>query len=146
VLSGHGHGEVAHEQVLEALEVEQRGAARPLFQVWFEMPDELDSIETDFASGASQVAGNGAAKMVDVALFVAESETELSAAFQYNSTLFAAETIEAMAEHYLNLLEQVAAGTTLGALDIPLDAGATDEAKAETISVSSETAEQFKFD
>jgi non-ribosomal peptide synthetase component F len=137
---------VAYEQVVEAIELQQRGASNPLFQVWFEMPDELDSMETAFASGVSQVGGNGAAKMVDVALFVAESETELSAAFQYNSNLFAAETMEAMAAHYLNLLEQVAAGTTLGVLDIPLDAGATDEAKAEAISVASETAEQFKFD
>jgi L-ascorbate metabolism protein UlaG (beta-lactamase superfamily) len=149
VLSGQAHGEVEYEAVVEAVGAARRGNHNPLFQVWFATNDGAASVEESFAAGSSQAAGKGAAPPVDIALIIDESETELSGAFHYNKSLFEAATIEAMSEHYLNLLGQAVAGTTRGVLDIPLETEATDEEKAQTISVSSETSEtaaQFKFD
>jgi non-ribosomal peptide synthetase component F len=57
----------------------------------------------------------------DLVLSIEEREEELHCEFTYSTDLFVAATIEAMAEHYLNLLEQVAAGNTAcGVLDLPL--------------------------
>jgi hypothetical protein len=147
VLSAHAHGEVAFERVTGAVEAERRDNDNPLFRVWFAVRDGLDRAEESLAAGASQVTGKDASPPpVEIALIVNGSETELSGAFHYNMNMFADVTIEAMSAHYLNLLEQVSAGTTRGVLDIPLDEDATQGEKAETIPVFSETGDQFKFD
>src|SRR5262249_18331743 len=45
----------------------------------------------------------------DLTLMIAEMDGGLSASFEYNTELFAAETVQRMGRHYANLLESIAA-------------------------------------
>jgi amino acid adenylation domain-containing protein len=122
VLSAHAHGEVAFERVVEALGVERsRGNYNPLFQVWFVLLNvEMEKLKSAGLEIRPLPVDSGTVQF-DLVLSVEEREGGLHCEFAYSTDLFDALTIEALAEHYLSLLEQVARGnTSCGILDIPL--------------------------
>jgi amino acid adenylation domain-containing protein len=121
VLGGHARGEVPHEQVVEAVQPQRRGGDNPLFRVWFVLLNvEMEKLRSAGLEIEPLPIDSGTVQF-DLVLTVEEREAELHCEFAYSTDLFDAATVEAFAEHYRGLLEQVAAGnTSCGVLDIPL--------------------------
>jgi amino acid adenylation domain-containing protein len=119
-LDAQAHQEVPFELLVEDLRPERHLSRNPLFQVSFvfqnlpggslELPDvELGSLPVE----------RGLAKL-DLTLEMTECEGGLAGYFEYNTDLFERPTIAALAERFLVLLAEIAAGPDRRIADLPL--------------------------
>ncbi|TCP59139.1 amino acid adenylation domain-containing protein [Tumebacillus sp. BK434] len=108
-LGAYAHQDVPFDMLVEELQPARDMSYSPLFQVMFVLQNapmpELDMPHLT----AHRVDVDGSTAKFDLTLFMEEQADGLTAAFEYSSDLFEAATIERMAEHFVNLLEQIAA-------------------------------------
>ncbi len=110
-LEAFEHQELPLEILVETLQPARDLSRTPLFQVMFvlqnnRMPD-LDRQELTLHALAPEL-GTGTAKF-DLTLAMNETPGGLAGAFEYNTDLFDARTIERMIGHFRTLLESIAA-------------------------------------
>ncbi len=125
-LGAYAHQDVPFEMVVDALQPERNLSYPPLFQVLFALQNtgRLDAL-----SAAPQTAGaltitsldahSGTAKF-DLTLEMMEGPDGLGGAFEYNTDLFDAATIERLAVHFHNLLAGAAASPETPVSRLPL--------------------------
>jgi amino acid adenylation domain-containing protein len=126
-LGAYAHQSLPFEKLVEELQPERHPTHSPLFQIMFEMQHEtaekLDLPDLELESLPLDVA---AAKF-DLTLSMDEIGDEIAAKFNYSTDIFEAETIERMAGHLGNLLEDVSlhAGQRLSELELLSDSERT---------------------
>lgn len=113
VLEAQANQDVPFEQVVEALGVERTLSHTPLFQVMFALQN---------APAGSKPSGNVRFEALSVennmskfelTLFITESESGLSGAFEYNTHLFDRETICRMSARFQHLLTSIVGSPSL---------------------------------
>jgi amino acid adenylation domain-containing protein len=100
-LDALGHQELPFEKLVEEIRPERDLSHNPLFQVMFALQNqnaalEIESTAPQFTVGTSKF---------DLTLSTAETTSGLHAVFEYNSALFDASTVMALAENYQAILE-----------------------------------------
>ncbi|UFZ08030.1 amino acid adenylation domain-containing protein [Bradyrhizobium ontarionense] len=118
-IAAYEHQDVPFEHVVEALQPQRRLNQSPLFQVLFVLQGALPELDFGDLSIAPVEFETTHAKF-DLTLNLQETSTGLQGVVEYNSDIFAAETISAFIGHYENSLRQVIArpDLQLAALDI----------------------------
>src|SRR5256885_1739798 len=103
-LSGYSHQELPFEKLVEELQPERELSRSPLFQVMFVLQNapreelRLPGLEL------SRLGVEARTAKFDLTLTVVEQGGELGGWIEYNTELFAGETIRRMGEHYQKLL------------------------------------------
>jgi amino acid adenylation domain-containing protein len=106
-LCAYSHDEVPFEKLVEELRLTRDRSYTPVFQVMFALQSALiPDLELPDLHLARVEVDNGTSKF-DLSLFMEERAEGLTAALEYNTDLFAAATIERMAEHFVNLLASI---------------------------------------
>ncbi|MHC5939086.1 amino acid adenylation domain-containing protein [Nostoc sp.] len=106
ILESFEHSEVPFEALVDRLNVERNTSINPLFQIAFTL---LNTPKPHFQAGnltVTPIKSQDAARF-DLELFISESENNLSGVFSYNTDLFTRETVEQIARHFCNLLENL---------------------------------------
>ncbi|MBB5940179.1 non-ribosomal peptide synthetase, partial [Streptomyces zagrosensis] len=120
-MAGFGHQELPFERLVDELQPVRDLSRTPLYQVAFDLQDEgstsvtVDGVLMDAFQGAWRVA------KTDLTLFIwRQADGSLIGALEYATSLFDQPTVERMAEHFVRLLEGVAAepDVALSAIDI----------------------------
>ena len=107
MIEAQDHQDLPYEQLLEAL-LPQRGAQQSLFQVLYNHHQATDAAELG-ALRLEAVDSQPQQAQFDLALSTAQGDHGLSAAFTYDRDLFDAATLQRLAQHWLNVLEQALA-------------------------------------
>ncbi|HEX6046567.1 MAG TPA: amino acid adenylation domain-containing protein [Pyrinomonadaceae bacterium] len=119
-LEAYAHQEVPFERVVEEVAPQRELSHGPLFQVLFSLQNApLPEIELPGVHMRVEDATSGATKF-DLALEITEETDALTCVWQYDADVFAAATIERMAEHYMTLLESIADNPATGIHELPL--------------------------
>ncbi|MEV8569393.1 amino acid adenylation domain-containing protein, partial [Streptomyces sp. NPDC051322] len=120
-MAGFAHQELPFERLVDELQPIRDLSRTPLYQVAFDLQDEgstsvtTDDVLMDAFQGAWRVA------KTDLTLFIwRQADGSLIGALEYATALFDQATVERMAEHFVRLLEGVAAApdVALSAIDI----------------------------
>ena len=122
-LDAYAHQDLPFEQLVDAVKPERHTSHAPLFQVMLSLQNTpMDALELPELS-LQPVPSTNVHATFDLTLNVIEEGGQLSAAFEYNTDLFDASTIEAMAGHFGRLLQAIVAdpAAPVGALNM-LDA------------------------
>ncbi|MCX7570500.1 amino acid adenylation domain-containing protein, partial [Tumebacillus sp. DT12] len=108
-LEAYAHQDLPFEKLVEVLQPERDMSYSPLFQVLFTYEESaLEDMQLSGLTMTPVEADIGAAKF-DLSMTIIESESGLTASFQYNTDLFDGATIERMLGHFHHLLESIAA-------------------------------------
>ncbi|MFD5029509.1 amino acid adenylation domain-containing protein [Streptomyces sp. NPDC058405] len=120
-MAGFGHQELPFERLVDELQPVRDLSRTPLYQVAFDLQDEgttavaADGVLMDAFQGAWRVA------KTDLTLFIwRQADGSLVGALEYATSLFDQATVERLADHFVRLLEGVAAEpeVPLSAIDI----------------------------
>jgi amino acid adenylation domain-containing protein len=120
-LGAYAHQDIPFTKLVEELQPDRDLSRNPLFQVVFQlfnaptMPQQHQAGQAD-----SNLQVERGTAIFDLALHMWESPAGLSGQFEYNTDLFEAETIARAVEHFLNLLEGVAADPDRRVSALPL--------------------------
>ncbi|ARU62956.1 hypothetical protein CBW65_19690 [Tumebacillus avium] len=119
-LDAYAHADVPFEKVVERLQPERSRAYSPLFQVMFMLHNAMTGeLALPGVTVEPLKVESGLAKF-DLSLMVEEEAGTLHGAFEYRTDLFAAETVQRMAGHFLTLLEEIAERPDAAVGDLPL--------------------------
>ncbi|MEL6606251.1 MAG: amino acid adenylation domain-containing protein, partial [Cyanobacteria bacterium J06614_10] len=108
-LDAYAHQDVPFERLLENLPPEQQRSASPWFQVMFILQNahrqtlDLEGVEVE-----AEMIDMGVAKF-DITLSMTETDAGLVGEWEYNSGLFERATVERMAAHFEQILQQLVA-------------------------------------
>jgi len=120
-VGAYAHQGLPFEKILEELQPERNLSHTPLFQVWFNLLNaELDNIDFLPDTTVEPVSAPIDQSKFDLSLLAAEQTDGIRLQFIYNTDLFDASTITAMAGHFRNLLEAIAADPNQRIAAIPL--------------------------
>jgi amino acid adenylation domain-containing protein len=108
-LEAYDHQDLPFEKLVEELQPARDMSYSPLFQVMFIWQNMLGKPVALPELTLTPVAVSNRASMFDLTLYMWEREKQLSGAFEYNTDLFEAATIERMAGHFQTLLEGIVA-------------------------------------
>ncbi|MBV9209441.1 MAG: amino acid adenylation domain-containing protein, partial [Acidobacteria bacterium] len=142
-LQAYAHQDVPFEKLVEELMPERNLSYSPLFQVAFAlqnapMPDiALPGLQLSVIEVARETA------KFDLSLSMQESAGGLEAEFEYNTDLFAPDTIGRMAAHFQTLLRAVVANPSELCGDLPLLA---DDERAHLLYELNDTGGEFPRD
>ncbi|WP_459206818.1 amino acid adenylation domain-containing protein [Pseudomonas sp. MLB6B] len=143
-LGAQAHQDLPFERLVEALDV-PRAAHSPLFQVLFNHQANVADIgELRTASGLAlaQVELQRHSARFDLALDTHERAGQLHAAFTFATDVFEAATVQALGEHWLHLLQALAADAPGAVGEWPLPAAAVPPTSTATATASaSQTSE-----
>ncbi|MBO1057381.1 MAG: amino acid adenylation domain-containing protein [Dolichospermum sp. JUN01] len=107
VWDAHAHQDIPFEQVVEALKPERSLGYNPLFQVLFVLENfSLDTLELPGISLTPEIIDRGTAKF-DLSLSMWQTQKGLIGSWEYNSDIFAADTITRMINHFQTLLAAI---------------------------------------
>jgi amino acid adenylation domain-containing protein len=110
VLRAAEHGPVPFEKLVEVLQPERTASHSPLFQVWFVLHNApRPAVELPGLVLEPLAIHDGTTKF-DLTLSAEEREGGLDLVFEYDTDLFAAETVAALAQHFATLAAAVAGG------------------------------------
>ncbi len=128
-LGAQAHQDLPFERLVEALDLDRSSGHSPLFQVLFNHQAAIaDAGQIRLGSGLSleKVTLQKHSARFDLALDTYESAGRLHAVFTYAQELFAPHSVAAMSQHWLALLEALAAdsGVRVGELALAADAPA----------------------
>ncbi|MDQ1610281.1 MAG: hypothetical protein QOG00_212 [Pyrinomonadaceae bacterium] len=119
-LGAHAHQDLPFEKLVEELHVERDLSHHPLFQVMFVLQNSpLQPLKLSSLQVEPLEVSNLTAKF-DLTLIITEQQGQLVFRFEYNTDLFAPETIERMAGHFQTLLAAVPANLERRISEIPL--------------------------
>src|SRR5205807_1763274 len=119
-LGGYAHQELPFEKLVEVLQFERDLSHQALFQVVFILQNApMPALQLPGLTLSLPEIDNKTAKF-DLTLTMVEMEQRLAAAFEYNTDLFEASTIERMANHFQKLLEGIVADAGQRLSDLPL--------------------------
>lgn len=111
VLDAQAHQDLPFEKLVEALRPERTMAWSPIFQVAFVLQNTPLSSAFAITSTAAKF---------DLTLFLRDDPTGILGAFEYNTDLFDAATIERMRDHFRLLAEGVVAYSDLPISRLPM--------------------------
>ncbi|HEX2926937.1 MAG TPA: amino acid adenylation domain-containing protein [Ruminiclostridium sp.] len=108
-LEAYSNQEVPFEKIVEELKLERDMSRNPLFQIFFSLQDS--PVPETRLSGASieNINIDGDTSRFDLSVDISHTTSGLEVNFEYNTDLFDYGTIERMAGHYSQLLENVTA-------------------------------------
>ncbi|MBD2278683.1 non-ribosomal peptide synthetase [Aphanizomenon flos-aquae] len=120
VWDAHAHQDIPFEQVVEALKPERSLGYNPLFQVLFVLENfSLDTLELPGISLTPKVVDRGTAKF-DLSLSTWQTQKGLIGSWEYNSDIFAADTITRMITHFQTLLAAIVKDPDQNVRELPL--------------------------
>ncbi|HEU5228410.1 MAG TPA: amino acid adenylation domain-containing protein, partial [Ktedonobacteraceae bacterium] len=122
-LEAYAQQDLPFEQLVDALQPERNLSYSPLFQVMFTLQNmpHLSSSSAGQSPLAIQYLDTGTAtSKFDLSLFLSEGPHGLNIEAEYNTDLFAAETIQRMLTCFRNLLEGIAADPDREIATLPL--------------------------
>ena len=119
-LDALAHAEVPFEQLVDALNPPRDTGRTPLVQVLFNLHNEPEQSLELAGLRATRASIERRTAKFDLSVSVLEHARGLGITFEYNTDLYEADTVRAMAEGYVALLGAVAAdfGQRLGALPV----------------------------
>ncbi|WP_416671486.1 amino acid adenylation domain-containing protein [Egbenema bharatensis] len=119
-LSAYAHQDFPFEKLVEAIQPERDLSYNPLFQVMFIFQNIATALpQQSNLSIQCQETHTGTAKF-DLTLIVQEQEQQWVATLEYNTDLFAQETITRMLNHFQTLLTAIAAHPDQTIAKLPL--------------------------
>ncbi len=118
-LEAFDHQDLPFERLVSELSLERTPGGSPLVQVMFDYQNVPMTPGSESISLAPLMLCRGASQF-DLSLLVHDSELGRSAAFEYSTDLFDADTARRIAEHYVNLLTQVAEQPERKLSEIPM--------------------------
>ncbi|HET7112399.1 MAG TPA: amino acid adenylation domain-containing protein, partial [Pyrinomonadaceae bacterium] len=142
-LGAYAHQDLPFEKLVEELRPERSLSHTPLFQTLFvlqNVPRAEFRLEELRLEGLSTELG---AVKFDLTLVAEESSRGLAYTFEYNTDLFAAETIERMSSHFARLLQAIVAAPEQGLSELKL---LTDEERRQLLYDWNDTAKQYQHD
>ncbi|HKG81126.1 MAG TPA: amino acid adenylation domain-containing protein, partial [Pyrinomonadaceae bacterium] len=105
-LGAYAHQDLPFERLVEELQPERSLSHNPLIQVMF----QLENVPRGAARQSNQIPPpQSETAIFDLVLSLRETGEELQGTIEYSTDLFAAPTIQRMAQHFLTLLEQIVA-------------------------------------
>ena len=105
-LGAYAHQDLPFERLVEELQPERSLSHNPLIQVMF----ELENVPRGAARQSNQIPPpQSETAIFDLVLSLRETGEEIQGTIEYSTDLFAAPTIQRMAQHFLTLLEQIVA-------------------------------------
>ncbi len=120
VLEADAHKNVPFERVVEAIQPVRSLNRSPLFQVMFTAPSAPEHFELRGGATAELQDVDLESSRFELLLSVVTGEKELRGTFEYNTDLFDASTIQALAKRFEVLLAGVVADPTRCIDDIPM--------------------------
>ena len=119
-LGAYAHQDLPFEKLVRELNPERAAGHSPIFQVMFAMQNAPSETLTLRGLTITRVpAPTGTAKF-DLTLLVSETANGLTCRFEYNTDLFAENTIRRMLGHLESLLEGIVADSERPVLQLPL--------------------------
>ncbi len=119
-LEAYSYENLPFEMLVEALQPERNLSHTPLFQVMFGMEKEtLSTMELEGIKVTHQTLENNTAKF-DLTLVIKQTESGLSAVWEYNTDLFDHSTIERLSAHFEKLLKGIIANPEKPISQLPL--------------------------
>ena len=119
-IDAYTHQDLPFEMLVEALQPERDLSHAPLFQVMFVLENESKSqLELAELTVSPLVVESATAKF-DLTLAMENTPTGLAGAWEYNTDLFDASTIERLTGHFVTLLEGIVANPTEPISQLPL--------------------------
>jgi amino acid adenylation domain-containing protein len=123
-LGAYAHQDLPFEKLVEELQPQRDPGHSPLFQVLFALQNiSSEALELPGVT-VSRVATERMTAKFDLSLITYEREQRLTGAFEYNTDLFDAATIERMAGHFQTLLEGIVANPKQHLSALPILSGA----------------------
>lgn len=103
------HQNIPFERLVDVLEGTRALSRTPLFQVMFVLQNSIGDLGMLPGIEYSPVLVDTGTAKFDLTLSIVPNGNSLYCLFEYNSDIFARDTIEAFAKHYLNLLDTLIA-------------------------------------
>ncbi len=119
-LLAYAHPYLPFEELVKALQPQRDLSHTPLFQVMFVLENAPTSEVELTELTVSPFAIERTTAKFDLTLFIKNTPTGLVAAWQYNTDLFEAPTIERMAGHFVTLLKSIIANPQQQIHQLPL--------------------------
>ena len=119
-LGAYAHQELPFEMVVDALQPERNLSHTPLFQVMFVLQNMPRSAQQLADLTVTALEADSRTAKFDLTLTMNESGDTLLGAFEYNTDLFDAITIERMTGHFINLLSGLIATPDEAVMKLPL--------------------------
>ncbi|NMF66950.1 non-ribosomal peptide synthetase [Brasilonema octagenarum] len=119
-LEAYAHPDLPFEELVKALQPQRDLSHTPLFQVMFVLENAPTSEVEMSGLTVSSFATERTTAKFDLTLFIKNTTSGLVAAWQYNTDLFDASTIERMADHFVTLLESIIANPQQQISQLPL--------------------------
>ncbi|RED56619.1 non-ribosomal peptide synthetase [Cohnella lupini] len=133
-LEAFGYQAFPFEALVERLNLRRDPSRNPLFDTMFALQNaEMQSLDLPGLRVAPFENPNRVAKF-DLTLEVSESETECLCHLEYNTDLFASDTIEKMANDYRYVIESILRNRQMAIKDFPLKLHKNEQAIQEEIS------------
>jgi amino acid adenylation domain-containing protein/non-ribosomal peptide synthase protein (TIGR01720 family) len=108
----YSYQDLPFEQIVDAVNPERNMSHSPLFQVMFVLqntPDREMLLSSEIRINA--IESHSKTSKFDLTLFMQEEGSKLSGAFEFNTDLFLPSTIERMANHFKNILQDAIANS-----------------------------------
>src|SRR6185369_17277742 len=107
-LGAYAHQEVPFEKLVEELQPERDMSRSPLFQAFFTLQNVSATSDQVLPGVELQwLGGEGRNAKFELMLVMMQQGEVLEGTLDYNTDLFAAETMERLLKHYQNLLQAV---------------------------------------
>ncbi|WUR12335.1 amino acid adenylation domain-containing protein [[Empedobacter] haloabium] len=119
-LDAYANQDIAFERVVEAVKPQRHTSHAPLFQVMLSLQESLALPQVDDTLRLEALTLDSSVARFDLTLSLVEEGGTLLAAFEYNTDLFDAATIERWAGHFSHLLDAVVATPQLALDRLPL--------------------------
>ncbi|WP_425433911.1 amino acid adenylation domain-containing protein, partial [Marininema mesophilum] len=120
-LKAYEHQDIPFEKIVEAVQPERSNSHSPIFQTSFTLQDTASRKSRDLSGKTMEpVDIHTSVAKFDLTVVMEEKAEGLWIAFEYNTDLFDGATIERMARHFENWLNEVAyhSDKTLGSLNL----------------------------
>ena len=120
-IDASAHSDIQFERLVEILQPEGSSSHNPLFQVMFDLQNQIEAVgETETSNSTITLPVDRATAECDLSLLIAEMPEGLVGSWQYNSDLFDTATIERLNGHFLTLLEGIVANPQQSISQLPL--------------------------
>ncbi|WP_153061809.1 non-ribosomal peptide synthetase, partial [Gloeocapsopsis dulcis] len=119
-VGAYAHADLPFEQLVAELQPDRNLSHMPLFQVMFAWQEDTQKELTLPGLTLNWLPVHSQSAKFDLTLYMIDSEPKLSGWLEYNTTLFNAETVTQMAEHFCTLLEGIVVHRKAKLSDLPL--------------------------